>query len=334
MNGHPMIEKVLSTSQKVSAEARRLAQRYGYLPYMVERYIDMLGLQGAERLLEANERPLPQYLRCNDYLIDCELLVKRLEEKGFELEYTPQFSPYAYKIVNAPIRPGATHEYLQGYYYLQGPASMAIVHSLDPKQGELIIDMAAAPGGKATQILQITRDRSTLIAVEKNRRRMRALRANMQRMRFENYILVRADSTSLNLPASFDRVLLDAPSTGEGTIRKDPSRKTSRRPEDLLYIHKLQVKLLEKAVEIAKPGSTIVYAACTLAPEEGEMVIDYILDKIGGLEVEDHGTIASPALGEFFGIKFKEEVKRCGRFWPHIHDSEGFFLCRLRKLRD
>ncbi len=331
---HPSIGRVLARATKPSRTARELASRYGYLPYMVERYIEILGVEDAEILLKANEEPLPDYIRCNNLLIDCERLARRLEDRGVMVEYTPEFSPYAYRVISARVSPGATPEYLMGYYYLQGPASMSIVHALPVAPGMRVIDMAAAPGGKATQMLQIMRDEGLLVAVERSRRRVKSLRANLQRMRFKSYIILRTDSTRLNLDNTFQAVLLDAPSTGEGIIRKDPSRKRSRTPADLLHIHRIQVNMLLHAVRLAEPGARIVYAACTLAPEEGEMVVDTVLRSLGGaVAVEPHGTVASPGLRSYFSVEMSAEVEKCGRFWPHIHGTEGFFLCRLRKLR-
>lgn len=334
--GHPELESVLKKAQEHSEKALRLAEEFGYQPYMIRRYIEMLGDEGALELLRANEKPLPEYLRCNDYLIECNALASRLEAKGVSLRHEPRFSPLAYRILSSPVAPGALHEHLLGYYYLQGPASMSVVHALEPEPGDKALDMAAAPGGKATQILQLARDNALLLAVEKSRRRMRSLRANMQRMRFTRYILLRSDSRLLPLRGVFDKVLLDAPSTGEGIIRKDPSRKRSRTPRDLTIIHGLQVEMLLKAIDYARSGATIVYAACTLAPEEGEMVIDAVLREAGGRVDVERLPIKSPSPGitRYFGVDLDPRVRYCGRFWPHIHDSEGFFLCRLVKLRD
>ena len=334
MNEHPWLRLVLRKASHPSDTARRLAKKFGYLPYMVERYLEMLGPEGTLRLLEANEQPLPQYIRCNDYLIDCGELASRLSEKGVLVERDPRFSPLALRVVKAHISIGATHEYLMGYYYVQGPASMAIVHALEIDRGRRYIDLAAAPGGKATQILQLARDTGVLIAVEKSRKRIRSLRANLQRMRFTHWIAVRADSTRLELPPVFDGILLDAPSTGEGIIRKDPSRKRSRTPGDLARIHRLQLALLRKAVDLARPGASIVYAACTLAPEEGEMVIDALLRSDVRVDVASHGLPISGGITSYFGLELDSRVSMCGRFWPHIHGTEGFFVCKLRKRRE
>ena len=331
MNTHPAIEKALERAKKASSEAKRLAEIYGYLPYMIERYIEMLGEHEAKLLLEANEKPLDDYIRCNNILINCNILEKRLQSKGVELASDKRFSPYSYRVLRSPIKLGALHEHLFGYYYIQGPASAGIVHALDPRPGETVLDMAAAPGGKSTQILQLARDKALLVAVEKNRKRVRSLRANLQRMRFTNYIILRADSTRLSFNNEFDRVLLDAPSTGEGIIRRDPSRKRSRAPHDLLYIHKLQVIMLSKALDYVKPGGIIVYAACTLAPEEGEMVIDTILSRRQNVTIEPHGLPISRGISSYFGISMDSRVEMCGRFWPHRQGTEGFFVCKLRK---
>ncbi len=328
-----MLRIVLERAKNASYTARKLAEKYGYLPYMIERYIEMLGQDNVLDLLEANEAPLPETIRCNDYLIDCNKLKNRLEEKGFRLTPIPQFSRYGYRVDYAPISVGATHEYLQGYYYVQGASSMSIVHAMDLPVPGTIIDMAAAPGGKSTQILQITRDKSLLVAVEKNPRRIKSLRSNIQRMRFSNYILLRRDSLSLGFSNLFDSVLLDAPSTGEGIIRKDPRRKKNRNIWDLAEIHELQVKMLKKAIEFAKPNASIVYAACSLAAEEGEFVINRILEEYPNIEIEPHGLIASPAITEYFGFMLDDRIKNCGRYWPHIHGYEGFFVCKLRKKK-
>lgn len=309
---------------------RGLAEKYGYLPYMIARYLEILGYDGTLTLLEANEQPLPDSIRCNDYAIDCGELVERLKEKGYVLEKIP-WLPHGYRVVEEGVGSiGGTHEYLQGYYYVQDPASMSVVYELEPAPGELIIDMAAAPGGKSTQILQLARDRAVLVAVEKHPRRIRSLRSNLQRLRFSNYVILKGDSTRLSLPTA-DRILVDAPSTGEGIIRKDPRRKRSRTISDLAFIHELQTTMLEKAIETVAPGGVIVYSACTLAPEEGEMVIDRVLEQHPDiLEVEPLKAPTSPGITEYFGVEFDERVRTCGRFWPHVQGVEGFFICKLR----
>ncbi len=330
---HPRLREVLSkAAEKRDSFIIGLAEKYGYRPYMIARYLEMLGKEETLLLLEGNQTPLPKTIRCNDYLIPCNELEDRLERKGFVLTPIPSFSPYGYKVEKAPISVGATHEYLLGYYFVQGAASMSIVHAMDLNQGTLILDMAAAPGGKSTQILQLTRDRSLLVSVEKNKRRIRALRANLQRMGFKNYIIYHADNRQLPFESAFHSILLDAPSTGEGIIRKDPKRKQSKLINDIIFIHSIQVEMLLKAIQYARRGSSIVYAACSLAPEEGEMVIDFVLSKIKNIKIEEININASRAIQSYFGVEFNPEIRKCKRFWPHREGFEGFFVCKVRKI--
>ena len=263
----------------------RLAERYGYSWFIVERFIRLLGFSETVELLDSNEEPLPETIRCNDYLIDCGDLAGRLHEKGFTVEPIP-FIPHGFEVVESPFSVGASSEYLKGYYYIQDPGSMLVVYALEPRGGEIILDAAAAPGGKATQIQQLTRDSSLLVAVDISRSRVRALRSHLQRMGFQNYVIIRGDSRRLTEGLVFDRILLDAPSSGEGIIRKDPSRKTSRSLRDLRAIHELQYSMLSSLVDRLKPGGVLVYAACSTAVEEGEYVISRLLWSRSDVEVE------------------------------------------------
>ncbi len=256
--------------------------------------------------------------------------MNRLEAKGFELEPL-HLAPHGLVVTKQPVSIGATLEYLQGFYYIQDPASMMVAYEIEPRQQEVILDMAAAPGGKATQILQLSRDQAFLIAVDISRQRMRSLRSNINRMGFRNYILIRGDSRRLGLREAVDKVLLDAPSSGEGIIRKDPTRKRSRSLEDILSLSALQADMLSAAVNYVKDGGVIVYSACTLAPEEGEAVISHVLERHPNIEVVPLSIPHSPGVDEYFGVKFDKSVRRCGRLYPHIHGTEGFFICKLVK---
>jgi len=330
-----LLDAVMEDIEKRLGDAivQRLARRYGYLPYMVIRYLEVLGQDETLHLLEANEAPLPETYRCNDYVVNCDRLAAMLEEKGYMVRPVP-FLPHGYEVVEKGLGSlGGTHEYLKGFYYLQDPASMSVVYALDPEPGETIVDMAAAPGGKSTQILQLTRDAARLVAIEKNKRRVRSLRSNLQRMRFTRYIVLNIDALRFDAGRlRVDRVLLDAPSTGEGIIRKDKARKKNRTFQDLEEVHELQYRLLQKALDTVKKGGTVVYSACTLAPEEGELVIERILRERGDVQVEETRVPGDPAVTRYFSLRLDPSIAGCRRFWPHRHGTEGFFVCTLRRV--
>ncbi|AFZ71164.1 tRNA/rRNA cytosine-C5-methylase [Caldisphaera lagunensis DSM 15908] len=313
---------------EISSEAKKLAEKYGYSDYIVERYLKLLDNEAID-LLEANEIPMPQTIRCNDFLIRCDELEKRLVNKGFKIKKIP-FLPHGYEIISSPYKVGATHEYLMGYYYLQDPGSMLVVYLMNPKKNSFIIDMASAPGGKSSQILQLTKDNVKLVSVELKKDRIKSLRSNLQRMGFSSYIILEIDARKLSLKDA-DMILLDSPSSGEGIIRKDPKRKKSRPRSDMKKIHMLQFQLLNKAIDMIKPEGEITYAACSTAIEEGEYVIDKILRRNEVDILNTYSPIGEHAFIEFNGVKFDDRIKNCIRLWPHKHGTEGFFICRLKK---
>ena len=317
----------------ISGLAIELAKKYGYLPYMVQRYIDMLGESEAEELLKANERPPLRALRCNDYLIDCDVLVERLAKKGVLLKHVP-YTRTGFLVLRGGDKVGFLHEYMLGYYYIQDPASMLPVESLDPQPGEIILDGAAAPGGKATQIQQYTKDKSLLVAVDVSRNRMKALRSHLARMGFYNTVLVRTDLKRLPSMLGmgrFDRVLLDAPCSGEGVIRRDPSRKTSRTLDDLLFLSDLQYELAVASYNLLRRGGILVYSTCSIGVEENEYVIDRLLHRFTDLKPMKQFIPGEDGMVNYHGVSFDARLRNCKRLYPHKHGTEGFFICKLRK---
>ncbi|GAF85174.1 unnamed protein product, partial [marine sediment metagenome] len=228
-----------------SKSIQKLAEQFGYLPYMIERYFQFLGEDQTKQLLEANEKPLTPSIRVNTLKIDKETLRNRLESKGIKLESIDWIN-YGFKIRNSPINLGSTHEYLQGFYYLQSVAPMLPSLILNPKPNEVVIDMCAAPGGKATHLAQIMNNEGNLILIERNRNRIPALEINLRRLGVSNSIVINEDAVNLSkMNLKVDKILLDAPCTGEGLIRQDSSRKRSKTMKDINKLSRIQRKLLK-----------------------------------------------------------------------------------------
>jgi len=310
-----------------------IAKKYGYLPYMIERYIKFLGKEETLKLLEANEKPLIPTIRINTLKIKIDDLLNRLQKKGFVLEPLP-WIPYGFKIIKSPMNLGSLHEFLQGYYYLQSFSSMVPCHVLDPKPGETVIDMCAAPGSKSTQIAQLMENKGKLILIDKNINRIPALNINLSRLGVYNSIVINQDAIDLpKMNIKVDKVLLDAPCTGEGLIRRDPKRKTSRTLVDIMKLSKIQSKLLISGLDSLKKGGRLVYSTCSIAPEENEMVLNDVLNQYAGvkiLQIKDQ--IGVPGLEKFEKHNFHPDIKYSQRLYPHIHDSEGFFYCLLERI--
>jgi NOL1/NOP2/sun family putative RNA methylase len=308
----------------------RLAEKYGYSPWIIERYLRILPEEEVLELLETNEKPLKKSIRCNDYLIDCNKLRERLEEKGVSLNKI-SFTKHGYYVESGEDKIGYLHEYMLGYYYIQGPASMIPVEVLNPKPNEDVLDAAAAPGGKSTQILQYTKDQARLLAIDKNRNRIRSLRSHLSRMGFKNYIIIRMNILELPLVYQFDKILLDAPCSGEGIIRKDPSRKKSRTIEDLRYLSSLQIDMVSHLSRLIKEDGVMVYSTCTIGVEENEYVLSKALERNPCLEPVETNAPGSKGLTSYSEVEFDPRLKRCKRILPHKLDTEGFFICKLRR---
>ncbi len=229
---------------------------------------------------------------------------------------------------------GNTKEHGLGYFYVQEAASMIPPIVLEPRPGDVVLDMCAAPGSKTTQIGMYMKNRGILVANDIRGDRLQALGINVQRCGLTNCIVTQMNGVRFRrLGPVFDRILVDAPCSGTGTIRK--SFKTLRM-WNANMIRKLagqQRGLLFAAWEALKPGGTLVYSTCTLEPEENEGVLDVLLGKHDDAVVQDITLPVKhePAITEFGERHFHDHVSKCLRLWPQENDTEGFFVAKLTK---
>ena len=299
---------------------------------MIERYLTFLSLDETIKLLEANERPLTPSIRVNTLKINNNELKKRLENKGFKLEPI-EWIPYGYNVLNQPLNLGSLHEFLQGYFYLQNIASMLPPIILDPKPNETVIDMCAAPGGKSTHLAQIMNNEGKLILIERNDKRIPALEINLRRLGIINSIVLNFDAINLSkMNIKADKILLDAPCIGEGLIREDKSRKKSKYLNDINKMASIQKKLLEAGLNSLKSGGKLLYSTCSIAPEENEEVINQVLKEKSQYNISEIKT--QYGINGFTHVYEKNlinDLRKAQRFFPHIHDTIGFFICLISK---
>jgi NOL1/NOP2/sun family putative RNA methylase len=340
----PSYTEALSTvwdrvRSSIGSRVEEVASTYGYLSYMVARYLEILGSwEDVLELLNAFERELPRSIRVNTLRFrNPGEVVERLQALGYALTPVP-WERYSYTVVKPGRVPlGATHEFLLGGYYLyRGLASLLPPVALNPTGSDRVLDAAAAPGGKTTHMAQLMGGRGLIVAVDVDRERFRALRTNLERMGVENVVALRMDGRLVPkvFGRFFTKALLDAPCTGEGIIQLDRSRKVKTSFEDLVRAHRLQVELLRATVESVVPGGLVLYSTCSIAPEEDEFTVAEVLESSNRVEVVDIPLELDlmPGLGEYFGVRLPDGVRRCRRVYPHKHGMEGFFLCLLRVL--
>jgi NOL1/NOP2/sun family putative RNA methylase len=296
------------------------------------RYAKILGKENKE-FLKYCSLPLRKCIRINTLKVENkEEFVKELREK-WKIEKVP-FCDYAY-FVNEGIELGKTEEYFFGKIYIQEASSLIPPIVLNPFQKDFVLDACAAPGSKTTQLAQIMDNKGCIIANDINLRRIKSLRFNIEICGALNVVVTRMNAIKfVKFPERFDKILVDAPCSCEGVIRKNWNVLSRWSLKTIRYLSYQQKKILRACLIALKKEGTLVYSTCTLAPEENEEVIDYALKNFD-LEVEKiklPNLKAREGILEWNGKKFDERISNTIRIYPQDNNTEGFFVAKLRKL--
>ena len=260
-----------------TVDIKSIEEEYNYSPFMIRELIANYPSDYLE-VIQAFEKPPIKSIRVNLLKTTPEEVKTALESKDFQLTPT-EWLPYAFHVLksNAQFELGATHEYLRGWYYIQSYASMIPVHILYPEPKDIVLDMCAAPGSKTTQIAQYMQNKGTLVAVDESKDRLNALIANMKRCGCYNSIAFPFDGRNVKKLETMgfqpNKILLDAPCTGAGIIRTDPTRKYSRDLTDVKDAAIRQKQLLRAGLELLAPQGTLVYSTCSFHYQENEQVV-------------------------------------------------------------
>ena len=281
------------------------------------------------------------FIRCNSLKISPENLLIRLKKKWQVIQ---PYSAYPeIMLIESDLGPGElgnSIEHLLGYYYVQEVCSMMSVIALDPKPGEIILDLCASPGSKTTQIAAKMENCGTLIANDLKMDRIMILSANLERCGVTNNIVTRGDAIAIcskmqRLGMKFDRILLDAPCSGEGTLRSSPKTFLMWNEKVVEKFSRQQKKLLAFALKCLKVGGTLVYSTCTHAPEEDESVLDFAVKNFNvKIEQINLPIKCRPGVTEWYNEKYSPEVTKGCRIYPQDNDSEGFFVSKMTLLEE
>jgi len=234
-------------------------------------------------------------------------------------------------------------EHHLGYLYVQEAASMIPPVVLDPKPNETVLDMCAAPGSKTTQIAMYMKDSGILVANDVSGSRLKALGMNLQRCGIRNSVISMMQEYKFKRLCEshpefrFDKILVDAPCSGTGTIRKSLKTILMWNPLGITKLSKIQKNLIEIAFNMLKTDGVMVYSTCTIEPEENEAVVSYLLEKYPNAKLEyiddkKLGIKRTPAITQFDELKINPEVTKCLRIHPYDNDTEGFFVAKIRRV--
>ena len=316
-----------------------LMELYGYNAFLMGQILDLFPPHEAVQFCEAMEKPRPVTLRVNPIKTKRRDLVQQLTKRGAHVEPLEKWSKVGIQVFESKVPISGTIEYLAGHYLVQSAVSFLPVMALGPQENEKVLDMSAAPGGKTTHLASAMKNTGIVVANDSNAKRCKALQGNIQRMGLTNCIVTNYDGVGFaHILRNFDRVLLDAPCTGTGVISRDHSIKTSKQLEDIQRMSMLQRRLLLSAIDCvdakSKTGGFIVYSTCSFMVEEDEAVINYVLKKRHVEVVEMDLPFGRPGYTKFRHHRFHPSVARSRRFFPHVHNLDGFFVCKLRKLKN
>ena len=206
---------------------------------------------------------------------------------------------------------------------------------LGAKPGDLVLDMCASPGSKATQIAQMLQGQGFLVANDYKGARLAPLGLNLQRLGASNCMTTLSMGDRIK-SMQFDRILVDAPCSGTGTIRKSLKTLMIWNPNMVRRLAGTQKQLLKNAFDLLKPGGTIVYSTCSCEPEENEAVVSELLESYPEAEIKEIeiNIERSDPIQEFNGKTYNQEVKKALRIWPQDNDTEGFFVAKIRKNQE
>ena len=281
-----------------------------------------------EAFQRAAEMPMPYVVRANTLKIESSELYARLLDAGIDV------IPYEWNgdLFELAEPPGRRIEHWLGFYYAQEAVQTLPVMALDPQPGETALDLCAAPGGKATYIAARMRNRGTLVANEPSGRRQMSLLANINRLGVLNTMVTAYQGENFPMQTSFDRILVDAPCSAEGTLRKEPSLRNGASSGTIARLARLQKRLILRAFDLLAAGGLLVYSTCTFAPEENEAVVAHLLQERDAQIVPFNSPIeASSGLLGWHGEMFPEQTKHCVRVYPHHLNSGGGFLARITR---
>lgn len=290
--------------------------------WLIKRWIKRFGYDEALKLAEKNNEIPPLTIRMQNES-EREQALQVLNEKGINAK--PAKYSSAGVIIDSRFSFQELTDMLPYKYFVQDEASQLISYLLNPLPGERILDACAAPGGKATQMAQLMKDTGEITAVEIEKKKIELLKQNISRLGLRTITVVEGDIRGFTAVDLFDRILLDAPCSALGVIRRNPDVKYKHNGRDLMGFKAKQIELLQSVSGFLKPGGIMVYSVCSTEPDEGEEVIKKFLH-------DNHNfSIIKGDYGLFRQFEVTESDNVYYRTFPHRHDMDGFFAARLKK---
>lgn len=301
-----------------------LSVRYSYPKWLTEKFVGLLGAEFAESLLDAGNGTPELSVRANTLKLSAAELVVKLTEEGAEA--LPGKYVGEAVVIKSPVPVAKLEAFQKGLFQVQDESSMLPARVLAPKPGELVLDACSAPGGKATHLAQLMLNKGTVIARDIHEHKLKLIDDAAARLGID---IIKSELHDAALPdklheQAFDRVLLDAPCTGLGIIKRKPDIKWARETKDLNSITALQKQLIDMVSRTVKPGGVMVYSTCTILPQENEDIVNAFLEQNTDFVADDIAT--------FLPTELAVHAKGCMlQLYPNRDGIDGFFIARIKR---
>lgn len=305
--------------------AAHLSVFYSHPQWLVERWLSRWGFAETKALLAANNQSPPLGIRVNTLKISPAGLKEQLQAEGFQVS-SGRYFPEALVVENATSL-GQLAAFRAGLFQVQDEASQLVAHVLAPRPGEKILDVCAAPGGKTTHIAQIMGDVGTICAGDIHSHKVDLIRENCRRLGIKSVRVVARDARKWgeDCQGAFHRVLVDAPCSGTGVLRRRPDARWRKRPADLEKLPALQLEILRGVAACVAAGGTLVYSTCSLEWEENQGVIQAFLQEEPSFSLVDLTPYLPP------GLRASTAREGYIHLLPHQHGTDGFFVARMER---
>lgn len=322
-NAKDILRKVkefnLDEALKKLNQNEQMSLKYFHPTYLVNRFVEIFGHDEAVELMQKNNQKKTIWLRVNTLKSSVEEAVQALQDEGIAVKQDNTY-PEVFKLLETENPIPLTPIFKDRVIILQDKASMAAVYALDPKPGEHVLDACAAPGMKTSLISQKMRNTGLITAVDNNQARLNKMKELLELSGVENVEFMLADSRKLS-EGEYDKILVDAPCSSSGVIQSSPEFKWRLKQNQVDMYSSIQKEILKNTLNLLKRSGTLVFSTCSIFPEEGEQVISEINAKV---------TIIKPKIigsEGYQGYTFSPKVKR---LFPHKHDTQGFFMCKMK----
>lgn len=302
-----------------------LSVYYSHPEWMVKKFVNDYGKEFTETLLAADNETPPFTIRCNSLKTNRQELLTMLEAENIECR-EGSFNPEAINIRGTSSIEGR-ESFKKGYYQVQDESSMLVAYVVDPRPGDTVLDICSAPGGKTTHIAELMGNNGRIVARDIHPHKLKLVEENCKRLGVKIVETELFDATKLDEDSigRFDRVLLDAPCSGLGVIRRKPDLRWKKEPDNFMELYVLQGKMLDIASKYVKPGGKLIYSTCTINRMENMSVVKNFLSTHPEYELESLEGLIPEAL--------VSENARKGwlELFPNTHGTDGFFIARIGK---